>query len=762
MILGLLLGLFQTTHAAFDKITIIFQGGSNRQIVEGNFLGITTETFIANELSGLANNSALENQFVQSIDDSLLVLFGEMIPTDTNAAIFGSKAVTASFDRLLERGGMLYFNYSSWTNLSKLPKVKRDYFNKIGAFYRNADIIKGIDGNRFGIMNPGLPHYLTKAPNELSAENWKWPQQVTLQGYQINKLPEGAAPIMVAIDSKRQIYNDIALAVLQENILGNGMILFDGMYGSLRVISRFMENIVVNLYGVPVTSDGSEYFIWQESPWKTSYSNSLPVAQAAELESIQVKVCQNQKTCTKIMLTNQSESPLTFRIEPFEVKGNSGSYSFKCLFTLKEVIPRLNSHKQRQLDPLTRLNEGNIVTIPANETRAVWVDVKGQLPPGKYRSKIAFVPVDNSVLLKNVNFDIEIVDFEFPDVLPVDTYLWGPYSKTWADGKDEAYCGVASEYHLKYLYLGFPKSAIEQGANGPVIRKEQQYYLTDKMRAASKNGKLIYGYGLFSEFDERLRARGFRGEVFDENWIQLFEEWISTWFAHLTDFGLSFDDYIIQLHDEPFPHEIEDLHRCALLLKQIAPDVKIMIDPQSRVSVEDIKILGSVIDLWVPHESLIRTSSESAEYLNFLLETGKPFAPYLCATSNDVQPLLDYYRFRGIRSWLLGASGMFMWAFNSWRGNSWDHWDSEQGSTSRDEAIFYHGDHGPIPSVRAEAFREGVEDYYLLSIATEKLDRGDIPREAETLIDPEKLRELMQKNDADEVQKWRDKLISYL
>ena len=504
------------------------------------------------------------------------------------------------------------------------------------------------------------------------------------------------------------------------------------------------------------------YLLWHESPWKTSYVDSLPVDLSTDIKSLSIKVCQNQKTSTRLMLTNMGGASLSFRLEPFEIRGTSGNYPFNSIFTFKEIIPRLNSYKQRQLDPLTRLNEGNIIVLPALETRAVWIDIKGNLPPGNYQSDIAFIPVDNSKELKKVTVNVEIVDFEFPDVLPVDTYLWGPYSKTWADGKDEAYCGVASEYHLKYLYLGFPKSAIEQGANGPVIRKEQQYYLTDKMRAASKNGKLIYGYGLFSEFDERLRARGFRGEVFDENWIQLFEEWISTWFAHLTDFGLSFDDYIIQLHDEPFPHEIEDLHRCALLLKQIAPDVKIMIDPQSRVSVEDIKILGSVIDLWVPHESLIRTSSESAEYLNFLLETGKPFAPYLCATSNDVQPLLDYYRFRGIRSWLLGASGMFMWAFNSWRGNSWDHWDSEQGSTSRDEAIFYHGDHGPIPSVRAETFREGIEDYYLLSVATEKLKRGDLPREAEALIDPEKLRELMKKNDADEVQKWRDELISYL
>ena len=243
----------QATFASYDRITIIFQDGSNRKILEENFLGVETETFAAVDLQNLATNHELESSFVESVDNSLLVLFGEMIPLATHKAVFGSEAITAAFDRLLERGGMLYFNYQSWTNLSQLPNEKKSYFAKIGAFCRNHNLTLNIDGNRFGVMNPEQPHYLTTTPNELSAGNWKWAEQITLQGYKVDTLPEGPMQIMLAMDSNRTMYNDICLAMLQENILGEGMILHDTMYGSLRSASKFMKNITHNLYIAPAT-----------------------------------------------------------------------------------------------------------------------------------------------------------------------------------------------------------------------------------------------------------------------------------------------------------------------------------------------------------------------------------------------------------------------------------------------------------------------------------------------------------------------------
>ncbi len=522
---------------------------------------------------------------------------------------------------------------------------------------------------------------------------------------------------------------------------------------------------------VPLNESG--YVIWKESPLKTSFVDSKPEDLFNDCKSLQVKVCQNQKTCAKVMVTNLSEVSLTFRVEPFEIKQldkKSTEYDFHRLFTFKEAIPRHNSHYQRQLDPLCRLNEGNIISIPAFETRALWIDIKGQLPPGQYQSTIAFIPVDNNKPSKKVTLNVNILDFKFPEVLPVDTFLWGPAvtsNGTWPNnrviGKEEAYYGVASEYHLKYLHAIFPTSAIEGGPNGPVINKGREHYLNDALLAAKKNGKIIYSSaGFFMDFDKRIRARGFSGPIFEEQWVELFTEWINTWFGYLKEVGLTFDDFMIQIIDEPRADDIEGVYRCGKLLKEIAPELRIMCDIAAWSTIEEIKRLDPVIDFWVPYEQRLHSVPTAEEELKFFQSTGKPFAPYLCSVRNDVQPLLGYYRFRGIRSWLLGASGIFMWPFNYWRGNSWDPSDVIKDSGAKDEGIFYHGDYGPIPSVRGEALREGIEDYYLISIANEKLKAGTLPAEAAMLISEEYLKKLMSNNNPDEVEEWQNLLASYL
>lgn len=936
--------------------------------------------------------SEIEKQFVQSLDNSLLLLFDEQTKSEAYNKTFSSQAVTNSLMALLERGGMIYFGPTSWDILAHLPRAMRNFFNDIGASLLAASNYKGETPEYYytAIANQEIKHKLLSEPNDLSKGKWKSPARAVRHWTDFSWAFE---PLLIDKDKPQ-----CTIALLEEGVLGKGKILWNLGYTTTRSSQdEFIENILTYIYGprkalsakeamqtrlggqltaevsknetmqngffpqftnekldmskkidgvwrnapqvelkdyktgelpkkntvvrslydneflyilfeceepepgklktiyterdqmlwnddcievllsatkrgtpfahfivtptgvkydsfdrvsswdpdyevtawtetknwfvklkIPfaifettpeenqiwkanfcreekgygeltswqkaengfqdptsfgdivftskeayekqqsiiepkVSLTSASYLIWKESPWKTSFADSIPEELNDDLKSLQVKVCQNQKTCAKIMVTNFSEVPLTFRIEPSVIQGVENKYSFDDLFTLKEVIPRRNSYKQRQMDPLCRLNEGNIILIPAFETRALWVDVKGQLSPGNYHSKIELIPVDNDKPLKSVKLSVEIVGFEFPDSLPVNTYLWGPYSMTWASGKDDAYYGVAAEYHLKYLYAGFPLAAVQAGTNGPFIDKERDLYVTERIKSAQKHGKIMFSYGIYPEFVSKLKATGFKGVPLDEQWQRLFSEWASTWFGYLEEAGLSFDDFMIQLIDEPRTEDIENIYQCAELLKQIAPDVKIMTDPATWTLFEDIKRLDPVIDFWVPWEPRLTSRPTSEEELNFYQRSGKPFAPYLCATSNDVQPLLNYYRFRGIRSWLFGASGIFMWAYNSWRGNSWDQWDLVEGSLgSKDEAIFYHGDYGPIPSVRAEAFREGIEDFYLLKVAEEKLKAGTLPAEAAKLISENYLTNLMNMNDPDEVQSWRDTLISFL
>ena len=89
------------------------------------------------------------------------------------------------------------------------------------------------------------------------------------------------------------------------------------------------------------------------------------------------------------------------------------------------------------------------------------------------------------------------------------------------------------------------------------------------------------------------------------------------------------------------------------------------------------------------------------------------------------------YRLLPWWAWIYGADGIGFWSYSSTEGSSaWNDVDGRQP----DWAVVYEAlapekDNRPVSSRRWEAFREGLEDYYLLSL----VDR----LYAESLIVPE-------------------------
>lgn len=94
-------------------------------------------------------------------------------------------------------------------------------------------------------------------------------------------------------------------------------------------------------------------------------------------------------------------------------------------------------------------------------------------------------------------------------------------------------------------------------------------------------------------------------------------------------------------------------------------------------------------------------------------------------------------------TWRVGADGFLIWCLNRWRGEGapkvpraewktnrepvkmalFNEWDPYlDGVTPNSSANYvYPGEHGPLSSLRLEAFRDGIEDYDLLALAAERL-----------------------------------------
>ena len=109
------------------------------------------------------------------------------------------------------------------------------------------------------------------------------------------------------------------------------------------------------------------------------------------------------------------------------------------------------------------------------------------------------------------------------------------------------------------------------------------------------------------------------------------------------------------------------------------------------------------------------------------------------------------------------TDGIALWDFNTWRGNSWAEFDTPTSALGcRDNMLFYHGDRGPIPSIRAESFREGIEDLYLLHLAEKALIKAPHLEGLAEITSRTYLEELMKENDPDRMFEWRETLMHFL
>ena len=98
----------------------------------------------------------------------------------------------------------------------------------------------------------------------------------------------------------------------------------------------------------------------------------------------------------------------------------------------------------------------------------------------------------------------------------------------------------------------------------------------------------------------------------------------------------------------------------------------------------------------------------------------------MCFT--DHKAVEDYSAFLG-RFFYYKADGLLYWNTTNWRqGNPWEKADTYRGANG-DGSLFYPGPVGPLPSIRLEILRDGVDDYDYLVILEKllKAHKGKIP-----------------------------------
>lgn len=178
------------------------------------------------------------------------------------------------------------------------------------------------------------------------------------------------------------------------------------------------------------------------------------------------------------------------------------------------------------------------------------------------------------------------------------------------------------------------------------------------------------------------------------------------------------DIYIQHVGDEPLSQSAASYRNVAAIVRQYAPQLKIV------DAVETTNIVGA-IDIWVPQPQDYAANSTFYEQRK---AAGDEVWIYTCLTPKGLYmnrfvdyPLIDT-RLLHWANYKYKLPGYLHWGFNAWHGDPFTKIESNYESTTTafdppgDSHIVYKAANGPMSSIRLEALRDGIEDYELLKL----------------------------------------------
>ncbi len=236
--------------------------------------------------------------------------------------------------------------------------------------------------------------------------------------------------------------------------------------------------------------------------------------------------------------------------------------------------------------------------------------------------------------------------------------------------------------------------------------------------AKHKYGKILFGYGLFREFEMRLANR-MKLEFMSPPWKAAFKEYVLTMREYLDSIGITPKDYIVELWDEAHGGTARRVLAAGRYFKEIAPEIRTMMDVPKKVSSREVLLMDPVTDIWCPSLSRIKNLPDELEDYR---RTGKEIWIYQCPTDVVWQSPLEVYRKYPWWGWKLRVDGLAYWNYDSQKTDAWNNFDH---GGYQDCMMIYPTPTGPIPSRRWEAWREGMQDHLYLHVLKTRLDRAE-------------------------------------
>ena len=467
--------------------------------------------------------------------------------------------------------------------------------------------------------------------------------------------------------------------------------------------------------------------VWSCNPMATPLPNDLPPGDVKSVDQLDIRVLGDEWESAAIVVTNLTEQTMEGQVVLDDFVAADGKTKLAGWDVLQvrtaPLFPLPTGRSVR--DPLPRLQEGGLFRVPADENELLWLTFKSRdVPPGRYTSTLTVRSLGDRHL-----HEVQLVLRVYPLALGAkgrpNVHTWNSMlrGKDWAERA--AHC---RDYYLtcSNVWNWDDTPSFVADADGNILDDTLDFSKYDRgLETYMQSGVHTYLaiYESRSTYTWPMRREDGSTEFNFKRWSpkynEIFARWVRAFRDYMATKGLTTDRWAFYIMDEPFPgKDRREVISFARQIRKIDPKVRTYITfPIGRGKDAEILEVSKHVDI-------VQTIGDaSPAVMEQVRSNVKEFWRYTILL-RGTSPLLGYRSkacWEPMREGSVGT-GFWVWDSSSQRDFLWRNRRREHGSIF--PVIYPRTDGGYITSLRADAFREGIEDWKYLLMLDDALARA--------------------------------------
>ncbi len=505
--------------------------------------------------------------------------------------------------------------------------------------------------------------------------------------------------------------------------------------------------------------------LWAKSPWATLKSYEFP---AASPIAQTVRLLREEYQEISIVATNTTDQPQSIHID-IEGLGDKGFPRRGLTLRSSYWVKGLTQLKTREAgatgkglppedfdDALPRLAKDRELTLAPGEHRRIWLTVRTHgVKAGLYRLVVEFTEAKTSKALGQwpVTLKVLPVALKKDPNCAVHTYAYLNRRST-REHMAEAAADLKAHYENTFIFSYLPNPPIDD--DGHIIGRADYEPLREMLRNIKDARELVFylAEGKLPRFNKKL-------PWMSKEHKKALRFWLTNFVGVLREEGFGYDRFMMYPFDESYSNpvkggrpELQALAEMADAIHEIDPKVRVFANPVTAHKKDDplYEKLRGKIAAWSLHKLMLDPGDHTAYWpYNFsaadkhrVIEgffrdeqrAGRPMWAFQICGRSKSRPINRFWRRWPWQIWHIDFTGIGLWAYNDIRGKS--SWRDMGPDEKPDWAVIYEMRDAPadiprdsnealIPSRRWQAWREGIEDYFML----QQIVQRDPSRKAE-------------------------------